>query len=206
MSMHGFSNAGPIMAGLAAWKNPAPDAAQAAPSESVTMQIGHAPAAKLWHLSVPVCGVTMHAVVLAKTESEARARTHADDDCWRKPEVEAHDCWRDDLEFIGSFPKPEAFAPSSTDIIRMIENVADQVSEIAAQMVDIRKRLDALEKYASTLDRRTVGQQLYGGIPTGIGQSLDSLAKLQSVGLNDYFRDALQAQSQQSGLAPIKRD
>jgi hypothetical protein len=37
------------------------------------------------------------------------------------------------------------FAPSTADLVRMIENVADQLSEVAAQMVDIRKRLDALE-------------------------------------------------------------
>lgn len=49
-------------------------------------------------------------------------------------------------------PMPQAgFAPrmssiSVDDLVSMIQNVADQMSEIAAQLVDVRKRLDAIER------------------------------------------------------------
>lgn len=53
-----------------------------------------------------------------------------------------------ELYLLGGFHKmveQEFAGPSPADIVRMIENISDQVSEIAAQMVDIRKRLDAIE-------------------------------------------------------------
>lgn len=44
-------------------------------------------------------------------------------------------------------PHPNAsFAVNGEDLIRMIENIADQLSDVAAQNVELRRRLDKLEK------------------------------------------------------------
>lgn len=37
------------------------------------------------------------------------------------------------------------YAPSNDELIRMIENIADQLSSVASQLVDVRQRLDKLE-------------------------------------------------------------
>lgn len=42
------------------------------------------------------------------------------------------------------------FALSADELLRMIENVADQLSEVAAQLVDMRRRIDALDQKQMT--------------------------------------------------------
>lgn len=37
------------------------------------------------------------------------------------------------------------YAPSNDELVRMIENIADQLSAVASQLVDVRQRLDKLE-------------------------------------------------------------
>lgn len=48
-------------------------------------------------------------------------------------------------------PASATFEPSTDDLVRMIENVADQISEVAAQLVDMRRRINTLE--ANSLPR-----------------------------------------------------
>jgi hypothetical protein len=51
------------------------------------------------------------------------------------------------LDMPTAMVKPEPMPSfSDYDMYRMIENIADQLSEVAAQLVEVRQRLDALEK------------------------------------------------------------